>query len=40
MKYKIKNDVLEVCIDSFGAEICSVKDANGVEYLWNGDAKY
>lgn len=35
----IKSDVLEVEISSFGAEIQSVKNKNGIEFMWCGDEK-
>lgn len=34
---QIKNDQLTVEISSLGAELQSIKDANGNEYLWDGD---
>ncbi len=37
---QIKNDQLTVEISSLGAELQSIKDANGNEYLWDGDQKY
>ena len=37
---QIKNDQLTVEISSLGAELQSIKDANGNEYLWDGDPKY
>ena len=37
---QIKNDQLTLEISSLGAELQSIKDANGNEYLWDGDAKY
>lgn len=40
MKYQIKNDKLQVEILSLGAQMCSVKDADGTEYLWQGNPKY
>lgn len=40
MTYELKNDALTVSIDSFGAELTSILDKNGKEYLWCGDAKY
>ncbi|MCR5467914.1 MAG: aldose 1-epimerase family protein [Lachnospiraceae bacterium] len=40
MVIELKNDWLKVEIDSFGAEIKSVKNKNGVEYMWNADEKY
>jgi galactose mutarotase-like enzyme len=41
MKYTIKNKYLQVEVDSFGAELKSLKNLlNDTEYLWQGDAKY
>ena len=40
MKYQIKNDNLQVEILSLGAQMCSIKDADGTEYLWQGNPKY
>ena len=37
MLYQIQNDKLTVTIQSFGAELTSVKDNTGVEYMWQGD---
>lgn len=37
MNYTLKNDFLHIIIDTVGAELCSVKTANGREYLWQGD---
>lgn len=39
MMLTIHNQELSVRIDSIGAEICSVKDAQGTEYLWQKDEK-
>lgn len=36
MNYKIKNNILEIEISSFGAELQSIKKNNN-EYLWQGD---
>lgn len=38
MIYTMKNDKLTVQVNSFGAELTSVCDAAGKEYLWQGDA--
>ncbi|WP_317368360.1 aldose 1-epimerase family protein [uncultured Tyzzerella sp.] len=38
MNYTIKNDILNIEISSFGAELQSIKK-NNVEYLWQGDEK-
>ena len=40
MKYQIKNDKLKVEILSLGAQMCSLKDVDGTEYLWQGNPKY
>ena len=40
MKYELKNELLTVSVDSFGAELTSIVDKNGTEYLWCGDSKY
>ncbi len=40
MTYELKNDSLTVSFESFGAELTSIKDKNGKEYLWCGDKKY
>ncbi len=36
----IQNEYLTVQIDEKGAELYSIKDKNGQEYLWQGDSKY
>lgn len=37
---QIKNDRLTVDVSALGAELQSIKDANGKEYLWDGDDRY
>lgn len=37
MNYTIKNDFLSVSIESRGAEMTSIKSADGTEYLWQGN---
>ena len=37
MKTKIISDSLSVIINSFGAEVCSVKNKQGVEFIWQAD---
>ena len=37
MRYTIKNDHLTVEVDSLGAELASIRDDQGLEYLWQGD---
>lgn len=36
---KLKNNDISVTIDSFGAEVKSVVDASGTEFMWSGDPK-
>ncbi len=39
--YELKNDVLSIAVDSFGAELKSLKKLdNNTEYMWCGDQKY
>lgn len=39
--YTIKNDMLQIAVKSFGAELNSIKKTNSdYEYLWQGDPKY
>ena len=40
MIYTIKNNKITVLINSFGAELMSIKDLNDTEYLWQGDENY
>lgn len=40
MIYKLKNEKLEVTFTTKGGTFCSIKGADGLEYLWQGDAKY
>ncbi len=40
MIYTIENNFLTVQISSVGAELYSIKTADGCQYLWQGDAKY
>ena len=43
MKYEDsfkKNNDLEVCFKELGGELASIKDQEGIEYLWQGDAQY
>lgn len=37
---ELKNEKLTVRIKEYGAEIASVKSADGHEYMWQGDAKF
>lgn len=36
----ISNQHLSVTIDSFGAQLMSVQDAEGIEYFWQGDERF
>ena len=36
----LKNDTVSLTVDSCGAEMISLKNAEGREYLWNGDPLY
>lgn len=40
MLYTIANNDLTVTISTLGAELMSIKDNEGREYLWQGDEKY
>jgi len=40
MQYKLKNAKLEATFESFGAELVSLQDDEGKEYLWNGDPAF
>ena len=40
MNYQLKNEDVVVTIDTFGAEMTSIKDKNMKEYMWCGDKKY
>lgn len=40
MKYTLKNDELTVEFNTFGAEITSIRDSGGLEFLWQGDKQY
>ena len=37
---QLKNDYLTIEVSSLGAELQSVKDLSGREYLWQGDARF
>lgn len=37
MKKTIQNEYLEATVNSRGAELCSLKDRDGVEYIWQAD---
>lgn len=40
MNYEIKNTILTVTVSDKGAELFSVKGADGHEYIWQGDERY
>lgn len=40
MKYQINNEFLTVEIEDLGAQLASIKDNEGTEYLWQGDERY
>ena len=37
MIYEIKNDSLTVRVEDEGAQLASIRDERGIEYLWQGD---
>lgn len=39
MELSIKNQHLQVCVDTLGAQLMSIR-SNGLEYLWQGDPQY
>lgn len=39
MNYTLNNGVLEICVATKGAELTSLKNSEGKEYLWQGDEK-
>ena len=40
MTHTIQNDYLTVTVAEHGAELQSIRDVQGVEYLWQGDPQY
>lgn len=40
MEFTLKNEHLTVQLKDFGGALSSIKDSDGVEYLWQGDATY
>ncbi|WP_070000941.1 aldose 1-epimerase family protein [Cellulosilyticum sp. I15G10I2] len=40
MNYELKNQYLTVTVTTLGAELISLKDVEGTEYIWNADEKY
>ena len=37
---QIKNEKLTISVAPMGAELQSIRDAKGKEYLWDGDEQY
>lgn len=37
MRFTLRNDVLTVEVEDTGAQLSSIRDTNGTEYLWQGD---
>lgn len=40
MIYELKNGKFTAQVDSYGAQLASLKGADGTEYLWVGDPAY
>lgn len=40
MNYELKNQKLTVQFSTYGGSLTSIKDLDGLEYLWQGDAKF
>lgn len=40
MIYTMKNEYMMVEVESRGGEVQSIKDCDGIEYIWQADAKY
>lgn len=40
MQYVLKNTCMTLTVDSFGAQMVSMKNQDGKEYLWQGDPAY
>lgn len=40
MEYVLKNEYLTVKFQSLGGALSSIKDSDGIEYLWQGDKTY
>lgn len=40
MKYRLKNDFLDVRFQALGGALTSIRDYEGTEYLWQGDPAY
>lgn len=40
MLITIQNDKLKLTVDTFGAQMMALEDANGTQYLWDGNPQY
>lgn len=40
MIYNLENEYLKISVTTTGGELTSIKSKDGLEYLWQGDAKY
>ena len=40
MEKSLQNENLSINVNSFGGALSSIKDKDGLEYLWQGDKKY
>lgn len=40
MKYTLKNNDIEISVTTLGGTLCSIKDHDGLEYLWQGDKNF
>lgn len=40
MLIALKNEFLSLTVDTTGAQMMSIRSADGCEYLWQGDPKY
>lgn len=40
MKWKITSKSCQACVDSLGAQLVSLQNADGTQYLWQGDPRY
>lgn len=40
MRITLENGFLRLTVDTLGAQMMSIRDAGGCEYLWQGDPKY
>ena len=40
MRYHLENEVLTASINAQGAELCSLRDTTGTEYIWQADPAF